>query len=304
MVSPIEISWRRDLRSAFDGVPFTPKLGYQFGLGGVGAFREVAGRLATAAGLTSNVTINGALNLPFSVSLSNRYNRMSTRNWARRLGNTQSVTDGQNVSFPDLTVGWTLRPPRALTGVLTSLGLRGGYRRTEQSTFVPGGAGAGAEQAEQSARVTRGYPINLSVAWGFGSGLSTAAGFNASESEDRRPGGTINSSRQRDVTVDVGKSFKPPPTWNLKSDIRTRVSFQRTAQEASVFSVSTAKRSPLANNGRHAFNLNADTDVAENLTFSLQGSRVLSFDNQNNRRFSQTVITAVMQLQFFAGELH
>ncbi len=50
-----------------------------------------------------------------------------------------------------------------------------------------------------------------------------------------------------------------------------------------------------------AFNFNADTDVAENMTFSLQGSRVVTFDRNFNRRFVQTVITAVFQLQFFAG---
>ena len=48
------------------------------------------------------------------------------------------------------------------------------------------------------------------------------------------------------------------------------------------------------------FNINADTDVADNMTFSLQGSRVVTFDRNFNRRFVQTVITAVFQLQFFA----
>jgi hypothetical protein len=64
------------------------------------------------------------------------------------------------------------------------------------------------------------------------------------------------------------------------------------------------RRSRLSDNGRRAFNVNADTDLAENMSGSLTVSRVLTFDRQFDRRFTQTVISAVLNLQFFAGELH
>ena len=48
---------------------------------------------------------------------------------------------------------------------------------------------------------------------------------------------------------------------------------------------------------------NADTDVAENFTFSLQGARIVTFDNNLNRRLTQTVLSAVLQVSFFAGEM-
>ena len=38
-------------------------------------------------------------------------------------------------------------------------------------------------------------------------------------------------------------------------------------------------------------------------TFSIQGSRIVNFDRNLNRRLTQTVITAVLQMQFFAGDL-
>ena len=62
-------------------------------------------------------------------------------------------------------------------------------------------------------------------------------------------------------------------------------------------------RSRLADNGRQAITLNADTDVADNVTFSLQSARIVTFDNNLNRRFTQYVLTATLQLSFFAGEL-
>ena len=37
-----------------------------------------------------------------------------------------------------------------------------------------------------------------------------------------------------------------------------------------------------------------DADVAENATLSLQGSRIVNFDRNLNRRLTQTVITAVL----------
>jgi hypothetical protein len=60
---------------------------------------------------------------------------------------------------------------------------------------------------------------------------------------------------------------------------------------------------PLADNGRESFNVNADTRLAETLTFSLVGSRIVNFDNQFNRRITQTVFSAVLQMSFFAGEM-
>jgi len=54
--------------------------------------------------------------------------------------------------------------------------------------------------------------------------------------------------------------------------------------------------------GRWAVNMNADTDVAENMTFSMTVSRSSNFDNLYDRRFTQLVITATMHLNFFAGD--
>ena len=59
----------------------------------------------------------------------------------------------------------------------------------------------------------------------------------------------------------------------------------------------------LTDNGRRAFSFSADTEVAENLSSSFVFSRVESFDLNLNRRFTQTVLSAVLHLQFFGGEL-
>ena len=52
-----------------------------------------------------------------------------------------------------------------------------------------------------------------------------------------------------------------------------------------------------------ALNARAETDVAENASFSLSASRTVTYDEVNDRRFTQFVLSAVLQLEFFAGEL-
>jgi len=62
-------------------------------------------------------------------------------------------------------------------------------------------------------------------------------------------------------------------------------------------------QSQLSNNGRRATTLTTDTDVAENLSSILVISRVVNFDNNLNRLFTQTVVSAVFHMQFYAGEM-
>jgi len=45
-----------------------------------------------------------------------------------------------------------------------------------------------------------------------------------------------------------------------------------------------------------------DTDLGDGLVFTLQGSHIVTFDNNLNRRFAQTVLSTVLQFQFFGGK--
>jgi hypothetical protein len=94
-----------------------------------------------------------------------------------------------------------------------------------------------------------------------------------------------------------------PADWKPRSDLRTRVSYQKSqGQNFVVNPLALTGESRLTDNGRRAFSMSADTDVAENLSSSFVISRVESFDRNLNRQFTQTVLSAVMHLQFYAGE--
>ena len=147
------------------------------------------------------------------------------------------------------------------------------------------------------------WPLNGSITWNVGTGLITSFGLGTTHRLDSLPG-SVAESRSRDLSADIAARHQDAGQLGLKKDLRTRLSYQQSSAQAYVQNQSAVtSRSRLADNGRQAVNLNADADVAENLTFSLTGARIVNFDNNLNRRFSQLVFTAVLQISFFAGEI-
>ena len=303
-VQVVELSWSRSLISAFDGTPFTPPLSYQFALGGSDDFTQIGDRRAASAGLTNSFGASNGIALPLGLRLSNRYQRNDTRNWTRRVNNTLGVTDAQSVNFPDAAVQWTYRPPQKLQRFVSSVGGQVATRKTTARTFTPP---EGASPAQRSFSESRSLPVNGSVTWGFGGGFSTTAGYSTSERRDELADRSLRLGTSREFSTDVGKQLTPPSSWSLKQPIRTHLGFSRSRSASFIFNNSSAeagtRRSRLSDNGRHTVTLNMDTEVAENLSFSLTGSRSVNFDETFNRRFTQMVVTAVFNLGFFAGEL-
>lgn len=299
-LQPIDVQASRSLVSAFDGAPFTPGMGYQFGWGGIDHFRTQNGLDATTAGSTAQVTVSTGLKLPLGFGLTTRMQRVNSRNWTRRFDNTPTIIDGTQVTLPDLALRFTLRPQFAQR-MITSMGGSVRYLKTRQSSVVPSTV-MGASADERVSRVSS-YPVNGSITWNVGTGLMTSFGVGSTHRVDSLPG-SVAESRARDLNADISRTVKIPESWKLGTDLRTRVSYQQSANQAWVQNVgATSARSRLADNGRQAFNVNADADVAENLTFSLTGARIVTYDNNLNRRYSQIVFTAVLQISFFAGEL-
>ena len=63
-------------------------------------------------------------------------------------------------------------------------------------------------------------------------------------------------------------------------------------------------RSRLTDNGRRSATFTADTDVSDTMTSSFVISRVNSYDLNLSRTFTQTVLSAVLHLQFYSGAMH
>ena len=146
----------------------------------------------------------------------------------------------------------------------------------------------------------RTIPLNTTVAWGFGRGLTTSAAYTLTTRTDSLPG-SVADGRSEDMSVDIGRSFRFPKSlgFTIDNDVRTRLAWQQTRTNTYINDLSRAASSRLADNGRTSVSLNADTDLSETLIFTLQGSRVVSFDRNFNRNTTQYVISTVFQVQFF-----
>lgn len=314
-LAPIDVQWQQSLTSNYDNTAYIPGWGYQFGLGGVSDFRGLDTRLATTAGRLRRTTAVGSLNLPFSLNVQSRVEQGTTETWTRRsLDGFQALITSTQQVRPDYTLRWSWRPVR-LRKVLTLLNVNGRYLVTEQETTIPNESGG---LADRSRTVARSRPLSVSATWAFLGNLTTNSSFDRQRREDIRPG-SITTGETRRMSVDMGRSFRLPKKWNTRSgQMRATVSYQseETSSIVSGSSVaflnvpfadasnaSTGIPSVLTNNGRRAFNLNANTDLSELLTFTVTGSRVVNFDRNFNRQTSNLIFSTVLQLRFFAGEL-
>lgn len=315
-LQPIDVNFNRSVISVFDQTPSQAPLSYQLAFGGIGRFREIGDTPATSAGLINQLTANHTIALPFGASLANRYQLISARNWTRRLDNSQGVTDGTQVVFPDLALRWNMKPDR-LRRVISSIGGTAravqtrqiNARQPDRFTTAPPQTDAANALVEPTFAVdraetlVRAYPANVSIVFAGERPLSTNLGYSYSQRRETRPG-LSSKNHNNDVSFEISKPWAVPPDWKLKSDLRTRVSYQDTHGDNFVLNpLSLSRESRLTDNGRRAFSFSADTDVAENLSSSFVFSRVESFDKNLNRRFTQTVLSAVLHLQFFAGDL-
>ncbi len=315
-IQPIDINYNRSLLSVFDQSSSAPPISYQLAFGGVGRFKEMNGRPATSAGLINQVSANHTVILPFGASLANRYQLINARNWTRRLDDTQAVTDGTQIVFPDVALRWNMKPDR-LRRVISSIG---GSARAVQTRQINNrqpdrfrSASLPIEEADAVVEATfaadrgetllRSYPASLSIVFAGQRALSGTFGYAFSQRRESRPG-LSSKSANSDISVELAKPWATPPSWKLPGDIRTRVSYQNTHGDNFVLNpLALSRESRLTDSGRRAFSLSADSDVAENLTSSFVFSRVESFDKNLNRKFSQTVLSAVLHLEFFAGQL-
>ena len=298
-LQPVDINFNRSVLSVYDGSAVPAPIGYQFAVGGINTFRQLSGELATSVGLVTQLSVNHSLNLPLGASLGTRYQRINTRNWTRRIEQGQEIVDGTQIVFPDVSLRWTGQPS-GLKSIISSLGANARVLETRQLNGTQPLFGELVD--DRGTLRVRTYPLSASVVFAGARPVSSTVGFSLSKRLDAKPGLSSNGDNS-DFSIDVSKPWGLPADWDTRSDLRTRVSYQKSqGQNFVVNPLALTGESRLSDNGRRAFSMSADTDVAENLSSSFVISRVESFDRNLNRRNTQTVLSAVMHLQFYAGE--
>jgi hypothetical protein len=299
IIGPLDVTVSRDQLTSYDAAPLGPSLQYQFGFGAIDAFRSIRGMLASSAGAGTQVVASNTFTLPFGATVAQRAQRTETRHWSRRLQQRQSTIDGEQLVFPDVSLRWSGRP--LWLGTLLSTVAATARAAHSRQAFISPSDILGRPDEARIVRETA-YPLTASAITTAGRVTLTGA-FSRRERFDSLPG-SVGESKSRELSADAAKEFALPATWKVDRALRARLSYQRSETQSYVSNIAAiGARSRLTDNGRRAFSVNAGTDLAENLTFSLQGSRVVTFDRNFNRRFTQTVFSAVLNIQFFGGAL-
>jgi cell surface protein SprA len=303
LFAPLDVSYTRSLLSALDAAPVGAPLLYQLGLGGQSTFRSVNGVSANTAGETGTLSASGVILLPLGTSFVNRFRRVNTLNWIGRPDasrtQAQAQVNGAQTQFPDVALRWAYRPTVA-AGPVTNLDASIGYVRTDVTVSLPSLYTQDAPEIRHTHVET--FPIGGTVSWAGTGGFSTGARYSLRRSIDSLPG-SVAKSRGDEFSADAGRAFRVPASWGLglRNDVRTRAGVQLTHNLTNILNADDAFASRLQDNGRQSYNLTADTNLNENMTFTFQGSHVVTFDKNLNRRFAQTVFSTVLQLQIFGG---
>ena len=295
-LAPIDVSFTRSLLSAIDAASADAPFAFQLGLGGPSAFRSVNGMTATTAGQTNMISASSAIILPFGGAIENRYRRTTTNNWIARLDSTQARADGNQTYFPDARLRWSYRP---VGGMFSSIEASTGFTHSDATVSLPSLADAlGPPQIRRSHAET--FPIGGSIAWAGRAGLSIGSHFAHTNRVDSLPGSVAHSGID-ELGIDFGRSFHVPESLGLglRSDVRTHAGLTRNRLTTYVTDPLTGLRSRLADNGKSQFSLTADSNVSDNLVLTLQGSHIVTFDNNLNRRFQQTLFSTILQFQFY-----
>jgi hypothetical protein len=300
-LQPLDVSLDRNVLTAYDGAASSAPLTYQLGFGDITQFRHIGSEMATSAGVNTQISISQTINLPFGATLTNHLQRVNLRNWTLRADNTEDVGDATQVVFPDVALRWNKRATDS-AALIRNFSMSARVAGTKQMLVSPGEfALADGENGETR---IRSYPVSLSAVWAGSHPLTTSFGANVVQRLDNRPG-VSGHGNTLDLNADVSRAFTPPPQWHPHSDLRTRISFQNSHGQSYVINpLDIIGRSRLTDNGRRSATFTADTDVSDTMTSSFVISRVESFDRNLSREFTQTVLSAILHLQFYSGEMH
>ena len=207
--------------------------------------------------------------------------------------------DGTQRVFPDASLQWTYRALPG-TGSLSSVGANVGYSRNDATISLP----SLVDEAPPELRHTHieTFPIGGSIAFAGRGSFSTAARYQITNRIDSLPE-SVARSTGRDISIDAGRTFHIPASWQLgiHDDLRTRLGYQLSHNTTTVFDSTGAVRARLQDNGRQTFTFTAESTITDGVVVSFNGSHILTFDHNLNRRFEYTVFSTVFQIQGLLG---
>jgi len=298
-ITGIDLSYSTQHGSTFGRAAEAPPASYQFALGGLGAFREVDGLLASSATQSATLATSGAAVLPLGLRANASYRRSSGVGWTLR--SDQQVPLRSNVrEWPSGSLTWALTPSRRNLGrLLTTISARAGYREAESVIEQPsfGAPTGGVTLTTTHERV---FTPSASLGWigGVFTSLDVARG-----TADRVNAGNLFRTVRNTLNGMLAFSFRPPWQGRLRSIIRTTAGYSLASNTTCLRRTGTQTCVPYVDSRQTQAQLTLDTNLPSNMSAGLQMAYVLNEERQSNRKISQLGVTAFVQLSTSVGQL-
>ena len=297
-ITGLDVTYSAQEGSTFGRATDAPDAGYQLALGGFGGFRQVGGLLATAATQTRTLSTGGAAILPLGLRANVTYRLTRGVVWTLR-ADEQVQINTRAVDWPNGSISWTVSPSRQLIGrILTNINARLGYRRSESVNEQPGFASPGTVTLNST--IEKAFTPAASFTWVGGVFTS----FDMSRtSSDRVSAGNLFRSERNALNTTVTFSFRPPTRGRWRSNIRTTAGYSVADNTTCLRRAGQVPCIPYVDSRQSQAQLTLDTDLPTNMSAGLQMAYVLNEERQTNRKISQFVITAFVQLSTSVGQI-
>jgi len=298
-VTSFDVGYTRDRTSNFSRVPVTPSLGYQLASAGFASFLGQRGELATSATYNATGHAAAAMSLPLGFRLNGVYQRVRSTTWLLR-ADGQVPIETSSREWPSGSITWTVSPSRQTIGrLLTGLTAQLSVRRRRSANMQPTLGGTG---AVSGASTERSLAPSATASWA--SGVLTSFDATQLRTETFTAGNqflTRRSQRNANLTF----SWRPPAALvRLKTGVRTTVRYS--------YSLNTTCLRPagqdttcvrFVDSRRTDAQLTLDTSFPPSLSAGFQMAYLLNDERQINRKISQLVLTAFVQLNTNVGQL-
>jgi Motility related/secretion protein len=289
-IRPLD-AFNRLLRSStYDLASFDPGLGYMLGLGGRESFLTQEGENALGVTETRTNTLTSGANLPFGLTFTLSYNRVTTLR-LQQVSGAFLTTDSKQREWP---VG-SLRFTRNFNGPISLVAAGLGFRRREGSTVQPS-LSANARTATLSSSLTPDLQL------GFRNGMVVLLSYSSNSQRNENNGNTTESD-QNDLTGTLSYVFRLPASI---SRLRKQISSSLIAiysegitclnrnDGLGCVSISDTRRKELRGS--------LDTDLLKLMRGGVQFGYTLNDARHLNRRVSQMYFAITMQLSLYAGD--
>jgi hypothetical protein len=289
---PFDISDRLTRNSTFDLAAFDPALGYQLGLGGLESFLTQGSDSAIGAAEVRATSINSGADLPLGLSFTMGYTRTRTSRFQLVSGSFLTSETRQR-EWPRGTVRLT----RSLRGGPLSLFALGTtFRTTEGTTTTPSVEGPPILARSFSSTITPDAQLTLR------NGMVFTFAYNRLKQENLSSG-NLTRTTQNDLTAGLNHAFNLPTSISrIRRTIRSQLSGVLSRSTSCLLRNGDDGCVTVSDTRRTEARASFDSDLAKILTGGLSFSYSLSEARHLDRKFSQIIVTASLQLSLFSGD--